>query len=151
DRPAGVQSRADLLHAGQAGARLDGHWDPAAVVTDLDRGVSVQDDLDPAAVATKSLVNRVVDDLPEAVHQPSAVGAADVHAGTLAHRLEALKDLKVVRGVVLGGLARRRLLGGCGLLDGRHGWLAPGELVGTPSRLTAPSDSTDPATPDVTK
>src|SRR5690606_24779411 len=68
--PAGVQSRVDQLHAGRAGARLDVHWDRAAVVTDLDRGVSVQDALDPAAVATKSLVNRVVDDLPEAVHQP---------------------------------------------------------------------------------
>ena len=40
------------------------------------------------------LVDRVVDDLVDHVVQPGAViGVADVHAGALAHRLEALEDL----------------------------------------------------------
>ncbi len=42
------------------------------------------------------LVHAVVDDLPQAVHQAPGVGGADVHAGTLAHRLEPLEDEEVL-------------------------------------------------------
>ena len=109
--PAGVEARVDELDAGEAGARLDVDGDPAAVVAHLDRAVVVQGDLDPVAVPAERLVDGVVDDLPEAVHEPAGVGGADVHAGTLAHGLEALEDLEVVGGVLGRGLARRGLLG----------------------------------------
>ena len=48
-------------------------------------------------VAVDHLVDRVVDDLPEQVVVAARVDAADVHAGPLAHRLEALEDLDVLR------------------------------------------------------
>ena len=57
-------------------------------------------DLDVGADAGEGLVDRVVDDLPEAVHEAALVGRADVHAGALAHGLEALEDLEVAGGVV---------------------------------------------------
>lgn len=88
------------LDAGQAGLRLDVDRDAAAVVADLDRAVVVQDDLDVVAVASQRLVDGVVDDLPQAVHQTAAVGGSDVHARALAYGLEALEDEEVPRGVV---------------------------------------------------
>ena len=41
------------------------------------------------------LVDGVVDDLVDQVVQPSLAGGADVHAGALADRVEALEDLDV--------------------------------------------------------
>ena len=111
---AGVQLGVDDLDAGQTGARLDVDRDATTVVPDLDRAVGVQEDLDPVTVAAEGLVDRVVDDLPHAVHEAALVGRADVHARPLADGLEPLEDLQVVRGVVLRGLAARGLLGGAG-------------------------------------
>ena len=108
--PAGVQPGVDELDAGQPGARFDVDGDAAAVVPDLDRPVPQEHDLDPVTVAAQGLVDGVVDDLPQAVHEAPGVGGADVHAGALADRLEALEDLEVVGGVLGRGLARRGLL-----------------------------------------
>ncbi len=105
---AGVQLGQDHLDAGQAGLRLDVHRDAAAVVADLDRGVVPQDDLDAVAVAAQGLVDRVVDDLPQAVHEATAVGRADVHAGALADRLQALQDEQMPSGVVGPVVARQQ-------------------------------------------
>lgn len=90
----------DDLDAGQARAGLDVDGDASAVVADLDGPVAAEDDLDVGAHAGQGLVDRVVDDLPEAVHEAALVGRADVHAGALAHGLEALEDLEVAGGVV---------------------------------------------------
>ena len=108
--PARVQPGVDQLDAGQAGARLDVDRHAAAVVADLDRPVVVQGDLDVVAVPTERLVDGVVDDLPQAVHEAARVGGADVHAGTLADRLEPLEHLEVVGGVLGRGLGGRGLL-----------------------------------------
>ena len=56
-------------------------------------------DRDRVAVAGQRLVDRVVDDLVDEVVQAAHAGRADVHAGTLAHGLEALEDRDVL-GVV---------------------------------------------------
>ena len=88
---AGVQLREDDLDAGETGARLDVDGDAARAVAHLDAAVGVQDDVDAGAVAAERLVDGVVDDLPEAVHETAGVGRADVHAGALADRLEALR------------------------------------------------------------
>ena len=45
--------------------------------------------------AGQRLVDAVVDDLPEALHQAAGVGRSDVHARALADRLEALEDQEV--------------------------------------------------------
>ena len=100
--PAGVQLGEDHLDAGQPGPRLLVDRDAAAVVVHLGGAVGVQRDLDVVRGAGQRLVDAVVDDLPQAVHEPAGVGRADVHAGALAHRLEALEDQQVrcVVGVV---------------------------------------------------
>ena len=53
------------------------------------------------AEAGERLVDRVVDDLVDEVVQAALAGRADVHAGALADRLEALEDRDVLRVVVL--------------------------------------------------
>ena len=97
---AGVQLGEDDLDAGEAGLRLDVDRDAACAVAHLDAAVGVQDDVDVVAVAAEGLVDRVVDDLPEAVHEPARVGRADVHAGPFAHRLEPLEHGEMAGGIV---------------------------------------------------
>jgi len=90
--PARVQLREHDLDAGQSGLGFYVDRDAASVVADLDGRVLVQHDLDPVAVTGESFVDRVVDDLPHAVHEAALVGRADVHARALADRLEPLED-----------------------------------------------------------
>ena len=99
---AGVQLGRHDLDAREPGLGLLVGRDAAPVVEDLDGVVGVQGDLDPVGGARQRLVDPVVDDLPEAVHQPARVGGPDVHAGPFADRLEALEDQQVcgVVGVV---------------------------------------------------
>ena len=96
---AGVQLGGDHLDAGQPGLGLLVGGDAATVVVDLGRPVGVQGHLDGVRGAGQRLVDPVVDDLPQAVHETAGVGGADVHARALAHRLEPLED-EEVSGVV---------------------------------------------------
>ncbi len=111
--PARVELGHDHLDAAQSRLGLRVHGDAAAGVADLDGVVGMEDDLDPRAVPPERLVHRVVDDLPEAVHEPAGVRGPDVHAGALAHGLEPLEDAEVTRGVV-GGCHQVSLGGGAG-------------------------------------
>ena len=95
-----VQLGEDHLDAGEAGLRFDVDRDAAGPVAHLDRVVGVEDDVDLGAVATEGLVDRVVDDLPQAVHEPARVGGSDVHARALAHGFEPLENGEVAGGVV---------------------------------------------------
>ena len=56
----------------------------------------MQDDVDDDAIARHRLVDRVVDDLVHEVVQTRGPGGADVHARTLAHRLETLENRDVL-------------------------------------------------------
>ncbi len=118
---AGVQLGEDHLDAGQAGLGLLVDRDAATVVVHLHRAVRVQGHLDAGGGTRERLVHAVVDDLPDAVHQPPGVGRADVHPGTLAHRFEALEDQQVV-GVV------RAVDGAASGATGCHG--TPVEMCG---------------------
>ena len=71
--------------------RVDRH--AAAVVADREREVGVELDLDAVGVAGDRLVHGVVEDFGDEVVQRPFVGAADVHAGALAYRLEAFEHL----------------------------------------------------------
>ena len=71
----------------------------AAVVGHGDEAVGVHLDFDPVGVAGQRLVHGVVDDLGEQVMQRLLVGAADIHAGPPAHRLEPLQHLDVLGGI----------------------------------------------------
>jgi hypothetical protein len=90
-----VELGVDELHTRQAALGLDVHRDAAAVVAHLDGAVGIELDLDAVTVTRERLVHPVVDDLPEAVHEPAAVGGPDVHAGSLAYGLKALKHRQV--------------------------------------------------------
>ena len=105
--PARVELGVDDLEAGEAGLRLLVDRDAATVVVDLGRVVGVQRHLDAGGGSGERLVDAVVDDLPQAVHEAPGVGRAEVHPGALAHRLEPLQDQEVgcVVGVVGDGAA----------------------------------------------
>ncbi len=94
---AGVELGRDHLDAGEPGLGLLVGRDAATVVVDLHGVVRVEGDLDPVGRAGQRLIDAVVDDLPQAVHEATGVGRADVHAGALAHRLESLEDEEVGR------------------------------------------------------
>ena len=105
---AGVQLGERDRDRGQLLARRGVGRDAAAVVLDPDRTVRGEGQHDPVAVAGQGLVDPVVHDLPDQVVQAALAGRADVHARSLADRLEPLEDLDG-RGVVLdavGGLRR---------------------------------------------
>ncbi len=97
--PAGVQLGVDDLDAGQPGARLGVDRHPAAVVAHLHRPVGVEEHVDAVAVAAQGLVDGVVDDLPQAVHEAAGVGGPDVHPRAFANGLQALEDLEVMGGI----------------------------------------------------
>ncbi len=71
----------------------------AAVVGDGDEAVCFHVDFDPVGVAGERLVHGVVDHLGEQMVQRLLVGAADIHAGAAAHRLEPLQHLDMFGGV----------------------------------------------------
>ena len=63
-----------------------------AIVRDFHGTIGVQGDHNVVAEAGQGLVHGVVDDLPQAVHKPLRVGGADVHARTLAYRIQAPQE-----------------------------------------------------------
>src|SRR5581483_1971956 len=83
------------LDAGQLVLLVDVDGDAATVVDDLAPAVGEERDVDAGREARHGLVDGVVDDFPHTVVQPGRTGAADVHAGPLADRLEAFEDLHV--------------------------------------------------------
>jgi hypothetical protein len=89
--------------------RIDGN--APAVVGHGHEAVGREIDLDEGGVPVERLVHGVVDRFGEQVVQRLLVGAADIHAGATAHRLEAFEHLDVVRGVAALGAAARRLAG----------------------------------------
>ncbi len=112
--PAGMQLGHHDLDAGQPGPRLGVHGDAAPVVVHLGGSVRVEHDLDGRAMPGQGLVDGVVDDLPQAVHQTAAVGRPDVHPGAFADSLQALQDQQVARGVPGTGCGRTGGGGGAG-------------------------------------
>ena len=134
---AGVELGVDNLDARQPLSGHDVDRDASAVVGDGGGVVGVQAHVDRVAVAFQGLVDRVVDDLPEAVHETPVVGGADVHAGALAHGLEPLEDREVPC-VVVGCVGRSH--------DVHHMWLGArlwptvrvARVLGCFPRLTRP-------------
>ena len=103
------------LNGGHAAlVHVDG--DAAPVVCDGDAVVPVDDDLDGVAVTRECLIDGVVHDLIDEVMQSALRCRADIHTGTLAHRLQSFEDLNLPRAVVGidGGHLIAHLLGGDG-------------------------------------
>ncbi len=99
---AGMQLGHDDLGRRDTFALVDVGRNAAAVVANRHRAVRIERDDDFLGVAGERLVDRIVDDFIHHVVQAGAViGVADIHARTLAHRIEALEDLDRF-GVVVG-------------------------------------------------
>ena len=96
---AGVQDGEHDLGGGPALLLQHPDRDAAAVVDDRDRVVGMDRHFDGVAVTRQRLVDGVVDDLVNEVMKAADTGRADVHAGTLANRLEPLEDGDVVGAV----------------------------------------------------
>ena len=90
---AGMEVGQDELQRGNLVDRVRVDGNAAAVVLDRAGAVQVDGDLDRRGEARQGLVDRVVDDLEDAVVQPPLVGVADVHVRALAHPLETLEFL----------------------------------------------------------
>jgi len=75
---------------------------PATVVGDRQGAVRLQRDLDEIGVSGGRLVHRIVDDLGEEMMQRLLVGAADIHAGAAANRLQPFQHLDIGRRVFSG-------------------------------------------------
>ncbi len=124
---AGVQHGERHRHGRHVLAGRGVGGDATAVVLDPDAAVGEQGQPDPVAVPGECLVDGVVDDLPDQVVQAALTGGADVHAGTLPHRVEPLEHLDrggVVLAVLDGVRVAGRGEGCCGLGDrfgGRSG------------------------------
>ena len=87
-------------------ARIRIYGDSTAVVADRTATVVLQGDRDLVAEACHGLVDGVVDDFPDQVMESGEARRADVHARTLANRVESLEDLDVlcaIRGGASGG------------------------------------------------
>ena len=97
-----MTSSADFLR--EFRVRID--RDAAAVVGHGQPAVRLELDLDEVGVAGDRLVHGVVDHLGEEVVQRLLVGAADIHAGAAAHRLQPLQHLDVGR--VVAALLRQQ-------------------------------------------
>ena len=86
-----VQIRQHQFDGGHLPLRMHVHRNAAAVVADGNRAVHVDRHLDLVAIAGQMFVNRVVEHLKHAVMQAALVRVADIHAGPLAHRLQAFQ------------------------------------------------------------
>ena len=98
---AGVEDGVHHLQGGPPGLGLDVHGDAAAVVGDSD-DIAVQNlHGDGVAVPGQGLVDGVVHDLIHQVVETGGRGGADVHARSLADRLQPLQDLNLGRAVLV--------------------------------------------------
>ena len=93
--------------------RMVFHRNAAAVVADRQEALRVHMHFDEVRVSRDCLVHRVVDDFGEEIVQRLLVGAADIHAGTHAHRLQPFENAngRGIVGIGVGGRwgrARRR-------------------------------------------
>ena len=98
--PARMELGHDDLGGRDAFARVDVDRDAAAVIGHGHRTVGVQRHRHFRCVTGQRLVDGVVHHLVDHVVQARAViGIADIHAGPLAHRIEALEHLDGIRAI----------------------------------------------------
>jgi hypothetical protein len=101
--PARVELGHDHFGRRDALLGMDAGGNAAPVVFDRDRAIGVQFDQHQVAMPGQRLVDGVVRHFEHHVVQARAVvGIADVHAGALAHRVQALEDLDRVGAIGVG-------------------------------------------------
>ncbi len=75
---------------------MDFHRDAGAVINHPHRPVGQEGHLNLVGVAVHRLIARVVENLHQQVMEAVGAGRADVHAGALAHRLQAFQNLDII-------------------------------------------------------
>ncbi len=83
--------------------------DSAAVITDSDPVADAKLDLDAGGMAGDRLVHCIVEDFGHEMMEPALVGAADIHAGAAANRLQPFQNLDVLGGIAVVGFRGRRI------------------------------------------
>ena len=84
----GVQFGENNFDTRESGFWLDVNGNSTAVIFYGHTAVFIQFYGDMLAVTGKRLINAVIDDLPEAMHQSAAIGGTDVHARSLPNGLQ---------------------------------------------------------------
>ena len=113
-RMEGGQDHLQRRLAGEFGVRID--RDAAAIVGDGKAIARLQRHFDPVGVARDRFVHAVVEHFAGQMMQRALVGAADIHAGSAADRLQPFKHFDG-GGIVIGRGGR----GGCEQVIGHDG------------------------------
>ena len=79
----------NYFNARKLGFWFNVHWDTATVIANFSYLIGMQRDFDSSAMTAQGFVHRVIDNLPQAMHQATRVRRADVHAGALANCVKA--------------------------------------------------------------
>ena len=104
----------DHLDAAQPGPRLDVDRNTTSLVGDEDRPTLLQGDGDTTPEPGQRLVDTVVEDLPQTVHETAGVGRPDVHGGTLSDGFKTFKHQEVLRAVLTARRRRAHCVSGTG-------------------------------------
>jgi hypothetical protein len=80
--------------------RLNVDRNSSSLVTHLHASIGVNHDGDVRSVAADRLIDRVVNKLPQAMHEPARVSGPDVHSWALTYRLEAFQNSQMSGGVI---------------------------------------------------
>ena len=144
--PAGVQTRHDYFDASKTGLRLDINRNATTVISNFYGSIRQQRHNNLGAMTGEGFIDRVVDDLPEAVHETPRISGADIHTWALADRVEPLEDAEVLSRVLtrlalLSSCARGSRLGGGGWSGFFGGGRHEGQVTGrrSPGRGYSPS------------
>ena len=92
-----MQFGEDDLNSRQASLWLLVNGDATTIVMHFCGAVWVQGHLDLVAMTTERLIDGVVDDLPQTMHQTASVCGADIHPRALAHGFKAFQDQQMLR------------------------------------------------------
>jgi hypothetical protein len=107
---AGVQRCQDDFEGGFVGeTRMSIDRDPATIVSHGDPVAGAELDLDAGGMASNRLVHSVVEDFGGEVVEPALVGAADIHSGATADRLQPFEDFDVLCRIAVDSFRVRRI------------------------------------------
>ena len=95
-----MQLREDNLNAGQTSLRLNIDRNTTSLVADFNTVVFVKLNLNGVAVTAQRLIDRVVNDFPETVHETTRVGRTDIHTGTLTDSFQSFQNGKMASGIL---------------------------------------------------
>ena len=106
----GVETCENKFYGGNAKFWVNINRDAATIIRDRNRAINVNRYLDPLTIASKVLVDRVVENLKNAVVQAAFIGVADIHAGPFPNGLQTLQFIDLCSAVFLAGINAGRCI-----------------------------------------